>query len=140
MKQLPKLSEDLRKLLCNEALIASQNAYAPYSKFRVGAAVLVASGAIYRGVNIENSSYGLGICAERVAIANACTNGETDILAIAIACVDAEVNTSLEERMPCGACRQWFQELSPNAHIIIVGEIGSFAIDQLMPYPFKLRS
>lgn len=134
------IPEDILKMLFDEALAASKHAYAPYSKFRVGAAVLGESGIIYRGANIENASYGLGTCAERVALANARVTGENVISAIAIACVDAGGDSPIEERMPCGACRQWLQELAPYAKIYIVGETGSFMVAELIPYPFKLSS
>jgi cytidine deaminase len=129
-----------RTRLSDEAVSAAGQAYAPYSKFHVGAAVLGGSGAIYRGANIENASYGLGICAERVALANARMAGEQNIAAIAIACVSAASDSPLNERMPCGACRQWIQELAPDAEIFIVGEEASYSIAQLLPHAFTLRN
>lgn len=130
----------LRDKLLAEAACAAEQAYAPYSGFRVGAAVLGAKGVIYRGANIENASLGLGTCAERVALASACTAGERNILAIAVACVDAPQGAPLEQRMPCGACRQWIQELAPHAAIFIPGAERSFTIKELMPLAFSLDS
>lgn len=112
-------------------------AYAPYSKFHVGAAVLGDSGQIYGGANVENASFGLSICAERVALATARAAGESSMLAIAIACVDA-ANASLEERMPCGACRQWLQELAPDAVVIVAPDEVEFKVSDILPHPFKL--
>lgn len=130
----------LRDTLLAEAASAAEQAYAPYSGFRVGAAVLGATGVIYRGANIENASLGLGTCAERVALASAWAAGERNILAIAVACVDAPQGASLEQRMPCGACRQWIQELAPHASIIIPDMERSFTIKELMPLAFSLDS
>jgi cytidine deaminase len=104
----------------------------------VGAAVLAASGSIYRGANIENASYGLGTCAERVALAAAKVAGEQQIVAIAIACADAAPESPLEQKLPCGACRQWLQELAPDAEIFVSGEKGSFRLADLLPHPFRL--
>lgn len=131
---------ECRTRLSDEAVSAADQAYAPYSKFHVGAAVLGSSGTIYRGANIENASYGLGICAERVALANARMAGELNIAAIAIACVSAAHDSPLNERVPCGACRQWIQELAPDAQIFIVGEEASYSIAQLLPHAFTLRN
>jgi cytidine deaminase len=125
--------------LADEAAAAAERAHAPYSRFRVGAAVLGGSGEIYRGANVENASFGLGTCAERVALASARVAGETAITDVAIACIDAAADAALEEKMPCGACRQWLQELAPDARVHIAGEARSFAVAELLPNPFTLR-
>ncbi len=130
----------LRDKLLAEAASAAEQAYAPYSKFRVGAAVLGDRGVMYRGANIEIASFGLGTCAERVALASAYAAGERNILAVAVDCVDAAQGAPLEQRMPCGACRQWIQELAPHAAIIIPGAERSFTIKELMPLAFSLDS
>lgn len=117
---------------------AASHAHAPYSGFRVGAAVLGASGSIHLGANVENASYGLAICAERVALATARVAGETELTAIAVACIDAADETGPDGRMPCGACRQWIRELAPRARIYIAGTDGSYAIDELLPNAFQL--
>lgn len=136
----PNTSIDLNvcKQLVDEACVVAQSAYAPYSNFRVGAVVLASSGTIYRGANVENASYGLGTCAERVALAAARVAGELDLVAIAIACIDAPANGPVHGKLPCGACRQWLQELAPNAQIFIAGESKSFSVGDLLPYAFKL--
>jgi len=125
--------------LAHEAAAAAERAHAPYSRFRVGAVVRGGSGEIYRGANVENASFGLGTCAERVALASARVAGETTITDVAIACIDAAADAPLEARMPCGACRQWLQELAPDARIHIAGEARSFSVAELLPNPFTLR-
>ncbi|HLH62270.1 MAG TPA: cytidine deaminase [Ktedonobacteraceae bacterium] len=112
-------------------------AYCPYSHFRVGAAV-VAGGKIYVGVNVEISSYGLTLCAERAALAAAITGGAAPITQVAVACIDAPGNAPLNERTPCGACRQWLADLAPNAAIYIDGSAQDFTSRDLMPYAFGL--
>jgi cytidine deaminase len=96
-----------------------QYAYAPYSGFRVGAAVLDAAGRITAGTNVENASYGLTLCAERAALAAARAGGAERILLVAIAADTAEPIT------PCGACRQWIAELAPHALIAMLTLEGS---------------
>lgn len=127
-----------RDRLLQEARQAAENAYAPYSNFRVGAAVLGGSGAVYRGANIENASLGLTLCAERAALAAAYSAGERAIAAIAVACVDASEGAPLERRMPCGACRQWMLELAPEATVFILGVERSFRVTELLPVGFVL--
>jgi len=125
-----------REELLAAAREAAANAYCPYSKFHVGAAV-AAAGKIYTGVNVENASYGLTLCAERAALAAAITAGAREITDIAVACIDASLG--LEERMPCGACRQWLAELAPHARIHILGAKKTYTLEELLPYSFKLQ-
>ena len=99
-----EISSQLENLF-KKALEAAKNAYAPYSNFHVGAAVLLTDGSIVTGVNVENRSYGLTNCAERTAIFKAVSEGKTDFKAIAIATPDANYPVS-----PCGACRQVISE------------------------------
>lgn len=134
------LTEGDRATLLAEAEAAAIGSYAPYSNFHVGAAVLGSSGKVYHGANVENASYGLGICAERVAMANAKAGGEESIRAIAVACVDAEAGGPIGERMPCGACRQWMRELAPDATILISGETRVFSVEDLLPNGFVLSA
>ena len=122
--------------LIEEAKKVSQNAYAPYSKFKVGACVLFESGNIYTGCNVENGSYGLSLCAERNALSNAISNGEKSKLT-AIAIYSPQKN----ECAPCGACRQWIFEFNENAKIILAKADKSLSvlnIQELLPYSFKL--
>ena len=134
----PGIDSEQRARLEAEAVQAAAGSYAPYSNFHVGAAALGRSGKVYRGANVENASYGLGTCAERVALANATLAQEEAIVAIAIACVDAKPGAPLGERMPCGACRQWIQELAPQATIIVAGVPRTFTVEELLPAAFTL--
>ncbi len=120
--------------LAREAALKAQCAY---SHFRVGAA-LIANGKVYVGVNIEISSYGLTLCAERSALASALSCGDTEITQIAVACLDAPPNALANERTPCGACRQWIADLAPHAMISIDGIDRDFTITDLLPYAFGL--
>ncbi len=112
-------------------------AHCPYSHFRVGAAV-VAGGKTFVGVNIEISSYGLTLCAERSALAAAFSAGAGTVTHIAVACIDAPRHAPLQLRMPCGACRQWLADLAPAAHIFIDGSAMDFSSADLLPYAFSL--
>ncbi|MFH1584367.1 MAG: cytidine deaminase [Actinomycetota bacterium] len=117
-----------------------ENAYAPYSNFKVGAALLTKSGNVYQGCNIENSSYGLTICAERAAISNAVSNGEKEFTKMAIVGGFAEKqNETL--LTPCGACMQIMSEFNPDLELILlntVGKIITINLKELFPKPFKL--
>jgi len=126
---------DKKAILLREAKRVAKNAYT-LSGFRVGVAVS-ANGRIFTGANIENASLGLSVCAERVALATAVSAGCRNIKAIAVACVDAHKNSPLEERVPCGACRQWIAELAPKADIFIAGSNHVLTIDDLLPIPFR---
>jgi len=116
--------------LMEEARKAMKTAYAPYSNFRVGAAVLGKSGKVYIGCNIENASYGLSICAERVAIHKAISERE-GISAVAV--VSESGNSQ-----PCGSCRQVMVEFNPNADVYFLknNEIVTTTASQLLPEPF----
>jgi cytidine deaminase len=119
--------------LINLALEAAEKAYAPYSKFHVGAAILFEDGNIITGCNVENASYGLCLCAERNAISTAIAKGiEPEIKKLAIASPNAE------KCYPCGACRQWIQEFAKNAIIIVKdgNNTVEYSISELLPYSF----
>ena len=122
--------------LITEARKAAQNAYVPYSKFKVGACALFESGKIYTGCNVENSSYGLSLCAERNALSTAVAAGEkSKLIAIAIVSPDMKFCT------PCGACRQWITEFSKDTKIILEkenSELQIIEIRELLPYTFTL--
>lgn len=113
---------------------AKENAYAPYSKFKVGAALRCKDGKVYLGANIENAAYGATICAERVAASRAVFEGQRDFEAIAIV-------SDNKETWPCGICRQFLYEFSENM-IVITGEdkdsIVSEKLSNLLPKGFKL--
>lgn len=122
--------------LLQKAKNASQKAYCPYSNFPVGACVLTKSGNTYIGCNVENASYGLSVCAERNAIANAAVAGDLDITAIAI------YAQKMENCLPCGACRQIIFEFQNSHEIDIVVQSGNscktYKIDYLLPEAFSL--
>src|SRR5690606_9679519 len=100
---------------------AYENSYSPYSRFRVGAAVLTADGRLFRGTNVENASYGLTVCAERVAIFSAVAAGAKSMVALAVSMGSPTCEAS--ERMPCGACRQVMAEfMAPDAVILLRSE------------------
>lgn len=111
------------------------NAYAPYSGFQVGAALLAESGKVYTGVNVENSSFGGTICAERTAFLKAISEGERSFKAIAIA-------ASGGEALPCGICRQFMYEFGPELDVI-TGEYEDSlrvqTLNQLLPEGFRLE-
>jgi len=131
------MEKDLRDKLESAAIDAAKNAYCPYSNFNVGAAALAGSGVIYKGCNIESASYGLTICAERTAIFNAVSNGETEIEALAVTCPNGDPKDA-ESLMPCGACRQVMSEfMTPGASIVVV-DAGEFSLKDLLPHPFHL--
>ena len=115
---------------------AMENAYAPYSGFRVGAALLCADGRVFTGCNIENSSYGATNCAERTAVFKAVSEGCRDSTAIAI------VSSGGGETYPCGICRQVLGEFSPTIRIILRDSGGapvSYSFQELMPKFFSLQ-
>lgn len=115
-----------------KAIEAQQKAYAPYSQYRVGAALRTTSGKIYSGCNIENASYGLSNCAERTAVFNAVSNGDRDIDTIVIVTKDGGLS--------CGACRQVMNEFNPHVRIIAVDEQGTIkyegSLNELLPHSF----
>lgn len=114
---------------------ASKNAYAPYSKFPVGAAVECSDGAVFTGCNVENAALGSTICAERVAVCKAVSEGRRDFVRIAI-CGQGE-----NYCMPCGACRQFLSEFSNDIEVLCSradGRYVSYKLRQLLPYQFTL--
>lgn len=129
--------EDLVELL-QFAREASGRAYCPYSRFHVGAAIR-AGGQVFTGANVENASYGLTICAERVAAFRAVTAGLHRFEAIAVACVDASEDAPEHLRMPCGACRQVLAEFAGPETPVIVDGVGVLTLDDLLPRAFRLE-
>ncbi len=127
-------SPRFRKLIA-AAASARRNAHAPYSKFRVGAALLTKSGKVYTGVNVENASYGLTNCAERVAVGKAVSEGHRKFQAIAV----AAPGTALS---PCGACRQVLAEFGEMVVICAdsrnTRRVRIHLLSELLPHAFKL--
>ncbi|MFA5057940.1 MAG: cytidine deaminase [Opitutaceae bacterium] len=122
-----------RRRLAAAARRAARAAYAPYSKFRVGAAVLAGSGKIYAGGNVENASSGLTICAERAAVFKAVAEGERQITAVVV------YTPTRKPTQPCGACRQVLHEFGPRAVILCIcnsRERIETTLDQLLPGAF----
>ncbi len=116
---------------------ARENAYVPYSHFKVGAALLARSGKVYLGCNVENAAYGSTICAERNAMTTAIAAGEREFTAIAVA---GGIDEPIEECVPCGSCRQFMSEFSPSGDLLVI--TGSarrpniYTIDMLLPFSF----
>ena len=123
--------------LCEMAKEAMTHAYAPYSGYKVGAALLCADGTVYQGCNIENASYSPTNCAERTAFFKAVSEGKRAFTAIAI--VAAPEGAPLRKTAPCGVCRQVMMEFSPEMEVICLngaGESKTFALRELLPYGF----
>lgn len=118
------------------ARMVRNRAYAPYSEFKVGAAILGRSGQVYIGCNVENASYGLTICAERAAAARAIADGEREFVCLAL------VGSGEGFTYPCGACLQVLAEFAPRLRIIMVNEAGQIRenlLEELLPQVFALN-
>ena len=128
---MSEIDEKLAKL----AVEAGKKAYAPYSNFRVGAALVSDSGNIYTGCNIENAAYPATVCGEDVAIFKAISEGETKIDTIAVACIDAKSDTAL---FPCGVSRQRLSEFNTES-VIVVDKKGykKYSFSEILPFDFK---
>jgi cytidine deaminase len=126
------MKSDLKKLV-SLACAARKNAYVPYSHYAVGAAVLAKSGKVYAGCNVENAAYPTGLCAERVAIFKAVSEGERELAALAVVTSNAG--------SPCGACRQVFSEFADDDAIVILSTARGnrrkrFTMWQILPDRF----
>jgi cytidine deaminase len=122
--------------LVDEARKARENAVAPFSKFKVGAALRTAEGKVYRGCNVENSTYGLTVCAERVALLTALAAGERKFTAVAV------VTQSEEPSTPCGPCRQLMWEYCGDIDVTLANLTGQrveYKLSTLFPHPFSFR-
>lgn len=122
------------QVLLEVAKNARKNAYVPYSRYRVGSALLAASGNVYAGCNVENASYGVSLCSERTAYAKAISEGERDFIAIAVMTDDAGT--------PCGACRQFMAEFGLDTIVILADKKGKFTlttVGRLLPDAFVLK-
>jgi cytidine deaminase len=129
------LSDDTKKLLISKARDAARNAYTPYSKYCVGAALLTGDGRIFTGCNVENASYGLTICAERSAVFSARCQGASQFTALAVFAPNPP------SPVPCGACRQVLSEGGNNPLIIVVHSdltTDEYPLDMLLPHSFSL--
>ena len=126
-----------KNMLLDTALVARANAYAPYSKFKVGAAILLDNGKYILGCNVENASYGLSNCAERTALFKMISDGYTknNVVAMAI------VGDTLDVISPCGACRQVMLELlKPDCPILLCNlkrDMKEYKVIDLLPYAFS---
>lgn len=124
--------------LVHKAIEVRQNSYSPYSKFKVGAVLLTDNNDLYTGVNIENASYGLTVCAERTAIFKAVSEGKRKFTALAVTCDTDNFNYAF----PCGACRQVMAEFLDDETDIIVsintGEYKVYKLKELLPNAFRL--
>ena len=126
-----ELENNMQNTLIREAIEARKNAYAPYSNYKVGAALITAGGKIYRGCNVENAAYGPSLCAERTAIVKAVSEGDRDIKAIAVVTENGGA--------PCGPCRQVMREFNPALTVIISdlqGNARVFSLPDLLPDSF----
>ena len=126
---------DIDDKLAKLAAESAEKAYAPYSKFRVGAALVTDSGNIYTGCNIENAAYPATVCGEDVAVFKAISEGESKIDTIAVACIDAESDTAI---FPCGVSRQRLSEFNTD-YVIVVDKKGykKYTFSEILPYDFK---
>ena len=136
-KKRPALSAEVRRKLEQAAANVMNNAHAPYSNFHVGSAILLTSGEIFTGCNVENASYGMTNCAERTAIFSAVAKlgPKIEIKAVAV------TNDQGVACSPCGACRQVIYEFGPNATIFFQGASGpkEAHITELLPEGFRLK-
>jgi cytidine deaminase len=131
------LTESEKQQLMEVATQALTSAYAPYSQFRVGAAILTTTGKIFAGCNVENAAYGLSMCAERNAIANAIMVEGSDKMKLKAIAV---VNNQDVPCSPCGSCRQVIWEFGQQAQVIFRSDLGwqHSTIEELLPYGFSL--
>lgn len=118
--------------LISKAIEVRERAYVPYSKFKVGAALLSKAGKIYTGCNVESASYSPTICAERTAISKAISEGEREFQAIAVV-------GSSDYTFPCGVCRQVIREFGRNIKVIVANDVDdykTFTLEELLPHSF----
>ena len=122
-----------REELISTAIAMRRRSYCPYSRFAVGAALECADGSVYTGCNIENAAYSPTLCAERVAVGKAVSEGHTDFVRIAVAGGDEA------PCVPCGVCRQVLQEFAPELEVICVNDKGAertLTLRELLPHSF----
>jgi len=131
------MSPDREGLVASARRVA-ENAYAPYSGFRVGAVVVDAGGTVFEGANVENAAYPSGSCAEANAVAAAASAGAREIDTVVVACIDA---ADVDGAYPCGRCRQIMSEFDVKT-VVVTGaggsEVREHTLDELLPYRFSL--
>jgi cytidine deaminase len=136
MDDVKKLDAKKERLLISEARKAAMKAYSPFSKVEVGAAILTSDGRMFSGCNVENSSYGLSICAERTAAVKAVSSGAKSFEAVAVV-------SNLEGlTYPCGACRQFLSEFGNDIVVIVAakgGKVMRHSLGELLPETFLLK-
>ncbi|WP_165145965.1 cytidine deaminase [Marinitoga sp. 38H-ov] len=127
------MNDEKFELLYKKAKDAMNKSYSPYSKFKVGAALLTKSGKIYTGTNIENASYGLSMCAERTAIFKAVSDGEKDFETLVV------IGDTDKPISPCGACRQVIAEFGVDEVILtnLKKDFKEMSVEDLLPYGFS---
>ncbi len=135
------MNQELKEKLIREAFAAKENSYSPYSNFQVGAALLVSSGKIYTGANVENASYGAGICAERSAAVKAVSEGEREFKAIVVTgALKASKEHEAGFAYPCGICRQFLNEFSGSDLEVIIArtpeDYHTHTLSELLPHSF----
>jgi cytidine deaminase len=130
------MNDDIKEMLISRAIAARRWAYAPYSKYQVGASLLAASGKIYDGVNVENAAYPSTVCAERTALVKAISEGEREFVALVVATENGG--------SPCGSCRQMHAEFGLDLIILIVNSDGKIlqetSLKELLPQAFTPAS
>ncbi len=138
------ITEEMKSHLVEQAFLAREGSYSPYSRFKVGAAILAADGRIFLGANIENASYGATICAERTAAVKAVSEGAKPFMAIAVvgAPEGADFSESEEYAYPCGICRQVLREFIPASGDLIIlvaktpDDYKETTLEALLPHSF----
>ena len=127
------MTEETLTKLSQAAKEACAHSYSPYSGFAVGAAVLASDGNVYAGTNVENASYGATMCAERVAVFKAVSEGAREILAIAV------YTASADYAFPCGMCLQVLSEFAGDIPVLVMGNAGTkrYTLSEMLPHPFK---
>ncbi len=129
------MKHNLIRKLIEKAKLVREKAYAPYSKYKVGACVVTSKGKVFSGCNVENASFGGAICAERVAITKAVSEGEKSFKAIVVVSQSA----GKTKTAPCGFCRQFIHEFAPEAEVItsdLEGNYQIFSMESLLPNAF----
>lgn len=132
------MKKDAIKELIAEAYSALKFSYSPYSNYAVASALLTSDGTIFKGINIENATYGATICSERVAVSKAVSEGYKDFVAIAVVTADKE-----SMPYPCGICRQVLSEFSPNMLVIVAKSetlYKALKLSDMLPYKFELKN